>query len=50
MAKNGILLEEARQRLIFMGVELKDDKTVGQVGVEDESRVLQVFLRPASSK
>lgn len=38
--------EESRQRIIFMGKELKNEQILGDVGL-DESRVLQVFLRKA---
>lgn len=38
------LCEERRQRLIFMGKELKSGQLLGDVGVDD-SRVIQVFLR-----
>mmetsp|Transcript_15703 Transcript_15703/g.15049 ORF Transcript_15703/g.15049 Transcript_15703/m.15049 type:complete len:267 (-) Transcript_15703:87-887(-) len=37
--------DEIRQRIIFMGQELADAQLLGDVGV-DESKVLQVFLRP----
>jgi hypothetical protein len=38
------ICEEKRQRLIFMGKELKAGQVLGDVGVDD-TRVIQVFLR-----
>jgi len=37
-------VRETRQRMIFMGKELKNTQYLGDVGVDD-TRVVQVFLR-----
>ena len=38
------LCDERRQRMIFMGKELKPGQVLGDVGIDD-TRVIQVFLR-----
>lgn len=40
--------DENRQRIMFMGKELKNSNLVSQAGMED-GRVVQVFLRPAAA-
>lgn len=40
--------DENRQRIMFMGKELKNNNLVSQAGMED-GRVVQVFLRPAAA-
>lgn len=40
--------DETRQRIMFMGKELKNNNLVSQAGMED-GRVVQVFLRPAAA-
>mmetsp|Transcript_95 Transcript_95/g.139 ORF Transcript_95/g.139 Transcript_95/m.139 type:complete len:247 (+) Transcript_95:163-903(+) len=41
--------EEDRQRIIFMGRELKNAQKISDVGFE-ENKVVQVFLRPSRNK
>lgn len=41
------ICDESRQRIMYMGRELSDAQVLGDIGF-DESRVLQIFLRPAA--
>lgn len=43
--ENMPVVDASRQRLIFLGKELKDAQLLGDIGLDD-SRVLQIFLKP----
>jgi len=38
--------DDTRQRVMFMGKELKNNQTLQQVGISDETKVVQVFMKP----
>lgn len=38
--------EDVRQRVMYMGKELKNNQILSQVGIADETKVVQVFMKP----